>query len=455
MATVLDVTQVVVEERQRVEAKRKEFRAKGKKFTLTRAGVVPDRIYNVLRPRTDDKYKAPRVAIRKIADGDRVHPVDMLVVHHSVGPEFRDVDHDTIAQWFSDIGRNRGYAGLAHSGHYYKGRETFAQAQLAGHWHGGKYCVFEIMDDVLNNVAWHAGNWPINQRSLGLENCGRYSSPADDAVLRGIADYWRAHDRRVNGNSYINPHRDVTTTSTACPERLGDQIPKIIEYVNGAPAPAPTPAPTYDFHAQVGKAKIVRTGGEGLWVQKGPHLNAASVVAVDEGTIMDFVGYVTNGDEVEGTRKWWKNAYGNYFSAAYADDIAPIPPTPPAPTPTPVDPKAEFIKKHGIDLKQGGTFYIKNDKTPLVDFQLILGTGTFFDKNHEFTAVGRTANGYMITKHSLDRLLTKGVSENALSPTPIVDPAPTPDPTPAPQPEKSLWQQLMELLEKIKKALGG
>lgn len=447
MATVLNTNELVAQEKLRASEKRKEFKAQGKNFRLKAdgPGIVPEKVYNGLRKRSDPKYKAPREAIRKLADGDRAGVVDMLVVHHSVGPEFRDVDHDTIAWWFSDIGRNRGYAGLAHSGHYYKGRETFAQAQLAGHWHGGRYCVFEIMDDVLNNVAWHAGNWPVNQRSLGLENCGRYSSPADDAVLRAIADYWRPHDQRLNGNSYINPHRDVSTTGTACPERLGDQIPTIVNYVNSTPAPTPTPTPTpgLNFVAKVGKAKIAHTDGQGLWVQKAPYLSAPTVTAVDEGVVMDFVGYVTNGDPVEGNRQWWKNAYGNYFPAAYTQEVVPPAPTP---QPVPVDPKAEFIKKHGIDLTKGGKFYIKADDTPLVDFAIQMPTGVKFIQNAEFIAAGRTANGYMITQYSIDKQFTKGVLEAALSTTQIVPPVVTP-------PESDMsW--IRRVLTAIANALG-
>lgn len=183
-----------------------------------------------------------------MADGQRINPVNRLVLHHSVGPDFTNVDHDTIAKWFSDIGKTRGYAGTSDSKHYYtpsngKRYMTYSQAHMAGHWHGGKYCLFDIMDDKWNNVAWHASNWAVNQRSIGIENCGNYVAKTfTDAQRQAVADFWRPQDKKLNGATYINGHKDFS--ATACPGRIAEAIPSIVNYINNPPTTTPPPTPT-------------------------------------------------------------------------------------------------------------------------------------------------------------------------------------------------------------------
>ena len=192
-----------------------------------------------------------------MADGHRVYPVNLIVNHHSVGPEFINASPSQIRKWFSDVGRTRGYAGVAHSGHRVEGYETFAQAQYAGHVVKNKYGyeLVALMDDPFNNVAWHAGNWSVNQRSIGIEHCGNYLNKLlPDKALMCIADTFRAHDKKIGGTLNITFHRMYS--ATACPGRIAEQVKKIIDMINNpakwnailwpvpASAPKPTPAPT-------------------------------------------------------------------------------------------------------------------------------------------------------------------------------------------------------------------
>lgn len=179
-----------------------------------------------------------------MADGNRVYPVNRLVLHHSVGPEFRDADHHEIAQWYSSIGYGRAYEnGAINPNHTYKGGTTYSQTQFAGHWHSGKYCIFPVMDDPWNNVAWHAGNWSANQQSVGIENCGNYlNQPFNDVQRRAVADFWRARDKQLAGKTYINGHKDFS--STACPAQIYNALPTIIKYINNPPVVTPPTPPT-------------------------------------------------------------------------------------------------------------------------------------------------------------------------------------------------------------------
>lgn len=175
-----------------------------------------------------------------MADGHRVYPVDYVVLHHSVGPEFGNSSDLEVQDWFDQIGRNRGYAGVAHSYHSHpqRNKETFAQAHLALRAYtqdGNKYGwrLTPLMQDIWNNVAWHAGNWPINQRSIGIETCGNYSDhPLPEKALMLVADYFRAHDKSIGSKLQITAHKQFS--ATACPGQIFNQREIIIDMINNA-----------------------------------------------------------------------------------------------------------------------------------------------------------------------------------------------------------------------------
>lgn len=198
------------------------------------------------------------------SDGARVFPVDYLVIHHSAGPLFANAPDQEVSDWFNAVGKSRGYAGLAHSGHYDPdtGKETFAQAHWALHPYtldGNKYGwrITLLIADPDNNVAWHAGNWSVNQRSFGIETCGIYlDGKLDEKALMLVADSFRDHDRELVGQGHaggLQCFGHQTFFPTACPGRIFGQIDTLIDMINNpapwnaklwpSPAPAPAPAP--------------------------------------------------------------------------------------------------------------------------------------------------------------------------------------------------------------------
>lgn len=190
-----------------------------------------------------------------------------------------------------------------------------------------------------DNVAWtsQSGN-PVTvsvelQPTLGAEGYKKAGWLAAEIAAR------------YGGDRSYYPHK--YWNQTACPGTISlDRIRQEEDkWQRGEYNSAPAPTPTWNFVPKVGKAIVTGTGGDGLWILKEPRLAAQTVTVVNEGTPMDFVGYVTNGDDVEGNRVWWKNVYGNYFSARYAPEYivpapaptpAPTPPAPAKPLPTPV-----------------------------------------------------------------------------------------------------------------------
>src|SRR5919199_1379556 len=186
------------------------------------------------------------------SDGQAVYK-DYLVIHHSTGPEFVNSPAQEVADWYNAIGKSRGYAGIAHSGHYdpRTGQETFAQAQYTLHRKDGTprgWELVELIADPFNNTAWGAGNWSVNQRCINIEVCGLFlDHPLPEEALLCLADFARPWDRRIVADGHpdglqIFGHRAFYATQ--CPGQIYDQVPHLIDLVNQSPAPAPTPAPS-------------------------------------------------------------------------------------------------------------------------------------------------------------------------------------------------------------------
>lgn len=247
---------------------------------------------------------------------------------------------------------------------------------------------------------------------------------------------------RYGGDRKYYPHN--YWNSTQCPGHISlDRIRQEEDkWQRGDYTKPPTPpAPKWNYTAKVGKAKVTGTGGAGLYVLKAPQLNAQTVTVVNEGTMMDFVGYVTNGDAVNGNKKWWKNTYGNYFSSAYSPEYKPAPATPtpdplPPPTPVPAGPTV-------IPVKQKVMYTLKNAKlVNIEDMKMIkqFAVDTPMDIGAETTWKG---NKFFLTKWAYDNKKPQGFLVGDLKETKVpapVEPTPNPAPVePAPKPEDPEW----------------
>lgn len=208
-------------------------------------------------------------------------------------------------------------------------------------------------------------------------------------------------------------------------------------------APTPPPTPTWNFIAKTGKAQVTGTGGDGLWVLKTPQLSGQTVTVVNEGTMMDFVGYVTNGDSVEGNTKWWKNKYGNYFSSYYAPEYIPPPPTPeptpkPPPTPEPVEPVVLPVQLRIMYTLANAKLVQITDMTPIPGVDPF-PVDTPMDIAAESTWQG---NKFYLTKWAYENKKMQGFLVGDLKDTktpPSPEPTPNPAPVPEPIPDVPEW----------------
>ena len=162
-------------------------------------------------------------------DGNRIGYYG-VVLHHSTGPDFTDGDVNVIRDWFSTVGKARGYNnGAIFPDHYLPGTNTptYSMAQFAGHPVTNNkygYEVIDLMDDPINQVAWQCGNWDLNCKTVGIENCGNYLDHQLTLLqLMAIADKFRPYDRA--DVLYWN-HNEIFATS--CPAQIAGQRDKLV-----------------------------------------------------------------------------------------------------------------------------------------------------------------------------------------------------------------------------------
>ena len=78
----------------------------------------------------------------------------------------------------------------------------------------------------IKDVAWHAGNWAANKRSIGIECRPEMSNEDFETVAQVIADL----ETYYNKSFYVHGHKDFF--NTACPGRWYDQLDRLIDRVN-------------------------------------------------------------------------------------------------------------------------------------------------------------------------------------------------------------------------------
>lgn len=308
-------------------------------------------------------------------DNNRIYPVNIFVLHHSTGPLFANASDLTVQDWYSSVGKGRGYDnGAINPQHEHPGRPgqlTYAQAQFAGYPYtldGNKYGyrLTDLIARPWQNVAWHAGNWPINQQSCGLENCGDYSNMLlSEKALMCIADFLRPIDIELGGTLQILLHQEIY--ATACPGRIKEQRDTIVDMVNDpakwnaklfpapvpvpVPVPVPTPVPVKIKYTRYAKPITVETLKDktSLWNFSGAtwgDIVAGEVDTFTKGAKLDIVGdaqhplggiylmtaYSFGDADTTGVphKTWGINA-----TDVREVEVLPVPEPIPTPTPTP------------------------------------------------------------------------------------------------------------------------
>lgn len=147
--------------------------------------------------------------------------VDTIVIHHTSGKPGYRLSYMEATQLLNiyapyygnpTIKEERGLKGQAiWSNHFREGRQTF----LCYHWLMRMDGSFErlLADD---KIGWHAGNWDINKKSIGicLDNDYENQDPTDE-ILRKLAAHIKQNYPQVKSNKIIG-HQEART-GTICP----------------------------------------------------------------------------------------------------------------------------------------------------------------------------------------------------------------------------------------------
>lgn len=150
-----------------------------------------------------------------------------------------------------------GIDGQSHSGvvRFFTGAATSAHYVASA---GKVSCLVNVAD-----TAYHAGNWNVNLRSIGIECRPEMSAGDFETVAELIADI-----RKVYGNIPLRIHKQYS--NTACPGRWEAQIAKLSARANEIRSgsnptttpvnPKPTPAPAKKSYGTMAAETI-----DGLW----------------------------------------------------------------------------------------------------------------------------------------------------------------------------------------------
>ncbi len=169
----------------------------GERLQLAPQDVEVPQLYTAQSGRADYRRAVWRPAYRgNYTQRDRGAPeIDFIVIHIAQG------SYSGTISWFSNPKANV-------SAHYVVGR-TGRVAQ----------CVHN------EDVAWHAGNWKYNKRSIGIEHAGyaghRWTRRMYHSSAKLSAYLCRRFNIRVD--QHIMGHRAVPGVATICPGRFFDR----------------------------------------------------------------------------------------------------------------------------------------------------------------------------------------------------------------------------------------
>lgn len=387
-----------------------------------------------------------------MADAQRISP-DYNVQHHAVTPLWSDKSKAWLAQWFSDNGFARGYAsnpnnwnGLINP---FTGQRSYAQAHAVGQRvdsttpdatdaeRAAGYRVFWIVADPWGVITYGAGNWDINRRAINTENLGDYRNyPLRDGDIRVIADFWRARDKQLNGNTAVVGHLEVTQTSTACPSRIMEGRDLIVHYINNPPntnPPAPQPEPVKEVSRDVfDPLKKFRFNKDSRLYDLLKYTVAKDSRVYTQGEEIDIKQRLTlsNGNVWYRTKYSSDNELGTGFRAEDLEEIK-----------APVITTNDETRTEAVPFE---TETYKDDRLPVGETRVvdegidgirtIITTITYQDG----IEVSRAEKSNQITTAPVNRKVTEGTLE------PV-----TPDPDPQPKPPTGFFGFIKWLLQQL------
>ncbi|MDB5161126.1 MAG: hypothetical protein JWO96_506 [Candidatus Saccharibacteria bacterium] len=199
-----------------------------------------DQFHKKIRHFFEEELLQGRVALADAGPNldEQRKSIDTIVIHHtSADPGYRLSYMDAVqllniyAPYYMNptVREERHLKGSSiWSNHTRDGKQTF----LAYHWLMRMDGSFErLLPD--ESLGWHAGNWDINRRSVGicLDNDYEDKDP-DDALLQKLAAHIKEHYPKVTPDKIVG-HCECRE-GTICPGNnfIAGWKPKLIEFLN-------------------------------------------------------------------------------------------------------------------------------------------------------------------------------------------------------------------------------
>lgn len=149
--------------------------------------------------------------VDNFTEGRLGNGIDKIVIHHAATTDF-----DGIGRTFKDAVRGT-------SAHYGVGEHNNVDQYVPE-----------------GSIAWHAGNWPVNCTSIGIETVNHTGAPnwdISDSAFATLVELVRDIARR---NGLLPLRRGVNLfghhdfIATACPAQLYNRLDELVNKVNGS-----------------------------------------------------------------------------------------------------------------------------------------------------------------------------------------------------------------------------
>lgn len=167
----------------------------------------------------------------------------------------------------------------------------------------------------LKNTAYHAGNWGVNQTSIGIEHSAGPGRPASDATYETSAQLIAKCIRENAAGNRLRKHSAIVATQ--CPgtidiDRIARRVNEILggsaPVITPAPAPAPSPIPS---GAGLAVVTVDALNVRAQPTSKSPIAGSGTLYRGDQ---FNYSGIV-QGENVRGVSTWIKSTRGNYVWA--------------------------------------------------------------------------------------------------------------------------------------------
>ena len=171
----------------------------------------------------------------------------------------------------------------------------------------------------VTDTAYHAGNWGVNQTSIGIEHSAQPGRDATEATYETSAQLIAKCIRENSAGNSLRPHKAIV--ATACPgtvdvNRIANRVNELLGGAVVAPAPAPAPSPS----AGVATVTVDKLNVRAQPTSKSP---LAGSMTLSRGDTFNY-SEVVKGELVNGVSTWVRSTKGNYVWAGGLD----VPTTP-------------------------------------------------------------------------------------------------------------------------------